>query len=81
MSLDPDYFQAEAAAFRDQMSAAILLERGVCYDGRIAGQDCIVVGIIKDPHDPMKEIVPLAIVITSEIFDLLEVPGKKVKGE
>jgi len=76
--IDPAEFQEIAKAFRDMMLAALLQERMIGYDGKIAGVDCVVVGYVRDPANVTAEIVPLAIVITDEVFEILEVDATKV---
>lgn len=79
MSFDPDEFAEVAESFRVKMLATLMVpDRMIAYDGTIDGIDCIVVGWVEDPTDPLASVKPLAIVITPEIFDVLEVKATKV---
>jgi hypothetical protein len=76
--IDPERFRSESEAFREKMLATIIMpNKMVAYEGKIDGVECIVVGYSKSA-DPRRELVPLAIVITPEIFDVLEVDATKV---
>jgi hypothetical protein len=76
--IDPERFRSESEAFREKMLATMIMpNKMVAYEGRIDGVECIVVGYSKHA-DPRRELVPLAIVITPEVFDVLEIDGTKV---
>jgi len=80
MALDLEVFQREVKEWSDRMRLTFALNRGVAYDGKIAGVDCIVFGFTQDPDTPTASIKPLAILITKEVFEALEVDGTKVSG-
>lgn len=82
MAFDPDEFQRLASKGVDMLSASLLAGgQTIAYDGVIGGVDCIVVGYTKSSEYPMAEIVPLAILITPAVFDMLEVDATKVSPD
>lgn len=68
MAFDDADFEAKAKAFHDQMVATLLTGRMTAYNARLDGRDVIVVGFARTP-DGVGDVVPLAVVITEDLFD------------
>lgn len=77
--MDDDLFQKEARRHINMLTAAISTGRCIAYNGHLHGTEVIVIGYRHDVGDGKLNARPLAIAMTDEVFDLLDVQAEKVK--
>lgn len=81
MAFEQDEFERLSEAFYAKMDVTMLMGRGVAYNGTIAGVDCIVISFLSgemQDDGELSETKPLCIIVTPEVFDVLDVQGVKV---
>jgi hypothetical protein len=79
--VEGELFQREAKRFIDMLVAAVSTGRCMAYDGVINGKDVIVLGYRDERGDGKLHAKPLAVCMTDEVFDMLEVNADKVRDD